>query len=439
MPVIEAAENHLIFFPSLILLNCWRVLFYPKQNVVDKNFKIAQIIARSFFGTLTAGEKQLLEQWRSQSVKNESLYNELSDPQSAKAAFEQINHFKKDQEQKQMSWQKRKTVHLSVYLARASAAAAILLLVILSGIMLHRYSRNQLINDSTQSKISILPGRPGALLTLSSGEKIVLNDQMNDSAVLADDNSHVAFISGKQISYRQQTDPGKEKDLTDGAELVYNMLEVPIKAEYHIILEDGTRVALNAGSSLRYPVRFGRSIRRVEVSGEAFFDVAHEEGRPFEVVDGFGNRIEDIGTSFNVKAYPDDAEHMVVLVEGEIIFHPETGGDKRLDPGFGVVYRSTEPDPVITPVDVNEITAWKEGRFIFNDKPLTYIFSNISRWYGIELEPVDAKAGLLHFTVDIPKYENLATIISILESTGSINFKQEGEKIKAHLNKAGRN
>lgn len=403
---------------------------------MDKYFKLAQIIARSFLGTLTPEEKQLMEQWRSQSVKNELLYRELSDPGSAKAAFEQINRFKKRQGQKQMSWQQRKTVHLRVYLVRASAAAAILLLAILSGIMLHR---NMVVDDSAHSEISVLPGKPGALLTLASGEKIVLDDQMSDSVVLADDYSRVAFVSGKQISYRHQTGTNKEKDLTDEPELVYNMLEVPMKAEYHIILDDGTRVALNAGSSLRYPVRFGRNIRQVEVRGEAFFDVAHDENRPFEVIDCFGNRIEDIGTSFNVKAYPDDAEHMVVLVDGEIIFHPKSGEDKSLNPGYGILYHSTEPEPVVTPVNVGEITAWKEGRFIFNDKPLTYIFSNISRWYGIELDPVDAKVGLLHFTVDIPKYENLATIISILESTGSINFKKDGDKLKVYSNKAGRN
>jgi ferric-dicitrate binding protein FerR (iron transport regulator) len=409
------------------------------HNGVDKYFKIAQIIARSFSDTLTDEEKKLLKEWRSQSVKNESLYNELSDPGSAKAAFEQISRFKKDQGLKQMSWQQSKTAHLPVYLIRVSAAAAILLLAIISSIILHRNKNDMVIERSTQSKISVLPGRPGALLTLASGEKIMLNDQMNDSVVLADDFSRVAFVSGKQISYRQQSGTDKEKEPTDEAELVYNMLEVPMKAEYQIILDDGTRVALNAGSSLRYPVRFGRNKRRVEVRGEAFFDVAHDESRPFEVIDGFGNRIEDVGTSFNVKAYPDDAEHMVVLVEGEIIFHPNRGEDKSLDPGYGIMYHATEPELVVTPVDVDEITAWKEGRFVFNNKPLSYIFSNISRWYGIELEPVNEKVGLLHFTVDIPKYENLATIISILESTGSINFKQDGEKLKVYSNKAGRN
>lgn len=397
---------------------------------MDKYLKIAQIIAKSFFGSLTPDEKELLDNWLKQSPHNGALYNELSNPENTQAAMDQIGRFKQHQHRKNMSWQTKPVLFPSWQ--KFAAAAAVLLFAVLSGVWLFQTRQNK-IETLAESKISVAPGKSVAVLTLASGEKVVLDDHLVDSLLLDTAASQAAFVSNRQISYQLNA---QKEELTSSSNelLVYNTLEVPVKAEYRLVLSDGTKVTLNAGSSLRFPVKFGKSKRQVEVRGEAYFEVVHEENRPFEVLDAFGNRIEDVGTSFNVKAYSDENIHEVALVEGEIIFHSASGKSAGLQPGKGVEYQTKGGGIKLTEIDVAEVTAWKEGRFVFNNKPLSYIFSTISRWYGIDFELEDTQVGGQYFTVDIPKYENLSSIISILESTGSIRFEQEGEKLKISSN-----
>lgn len=407
-------------------MTCLKVIQSTKE--MDKYFKIAQIIAKSFLGSLSAEEQQLLNNWRQQSPRNESLYHDLADSEPTNSGLEQINRFKQHQRTKTMSWQRKPVVFHSWQ--KFAAAAAVLFIAVLSGIWLFQSKPNAL-EPMAESSISVAPGKSGAVLTLASGEKVVLDEQMADSLQLDSTDSQAAFVANRQISYQLQQ---QDAELATAAseQLVYNTLEVPVKAEYRLVLSDGTRVTLNAGSSLRFPVKFGKGKRQVEVRGEAYFEVVHEENRPFEVLDSFGNRIEDLGTSFNVKAYSDEANHEVALVEGEIIFHASKGESKALQPGNGIEYTSAGAGLKLKEIDVTEVTAWKDGRFVFNDKPLSYVFSNISRWYGVAFELDNPAIGEQHFTIDIPKYENLSTIISMLETTGTIHFRKEGAYLKVY-------
>jgi len=395
---------------------------------MDKYFKIARIISKSLVEDLTSKERVLLDDWLNNSPGNKKLYEEFNNEDLRESALNQILRFNDNRKKKQMSWQKDKTLVLRHSFVKIAAVAAIFLLAILSGIYLYEY---QNVSPSTISsnEISVSPGKSGAVLTLSTGKKLVLDELLTDSIQLSDNISNTVVISNKQLTYGQSILPSGLASGEDKTDVIYNTLEVPGRAEYQVILSDGTKVTLNANSSLKYPVCFEKHQRRVELSGEAFFEVAHNASQPFIVVDIYGNQIEVKGTSFNVKAYPDETTANVALVEGSVVFHTKTNAEIDLAPGYGVSFYSTDSTFSRRPVDIEEITSWKTGRFIFDNKDLDYIFSNISRWYGIKLILGDEVVKQLHFSINIPKYENLSVLTDIIESTESVRFEQNGDKL----------
>ena len=190
---------------------------------------------------------------------------------------------------------------------------------------------------------------------------------------------------------------------------------------YNVTLADGTRVMLNAGSRLKYPVEFIGERREVELSGEAFFDVTKSE-KPFEV-NVSGSKIRVYGTRFNVKTTRLNTLE-AVLVEGNIGFQSPNRNEIRITPGEQVSYDSGSGHVEVRQVDTRYATAWMDGVFKYQDKKLNLVLEDISAWYGVEFEP-QVDITIIEVTMNLNKKTPINEVISFIELMTNCKFVKE--------------
>lgn len=265
----------------------------------------------------------------------------------------------------------------------------------------------------------ILPGKKTAVLTLANGEKVSLE---------AEGHKLISVGGGRQI----QVSDGKvvyqqgEKTLSLDAEME-NTVATPLGGEYQLILPDGTKVWLNAASSIRYPVDFGHGARKVTISGEVYLEVAQQKNQPFYVRTG-NTQIEVLGTKFNVSAYQEDQEVRTTLVEGRVNVLAY-GREQLLKPGQQATVNQKNGPIRVAEVDVEDALAWRNGYFSFSNEPLEQVMKKISRWYNVEVEyAMDPANKRLEGTVS--RMEDIHDLLKALELTKTAHFKiKEGRII----------
>ena len=205
-------------------------------------------------------------------------------------------------------------------------------------------------------------------------------------------------------------------------EVEYNTLVIPAGYTYNVTLADGTRVTLNAGSRMKYPVEFVGDKREVELSGEAYFEVT-KSGKPFEV-NVSGSKIRVYGTRFNVKTSLQNTLE-TVLVEGKIGFQSPGRDEVRVAPGEQVSYNASSGNVDVRQVDTRYATAWMEGVFKYQDKKLNLVLEDISAWYGVEFESrIDMT--MIEVTMNLSKKTPIEEVISFIELMTNCKFKKEG-------------
>lgn len=296
------------------------------------------------------------------------------------------------------------------------AAAAVLLCIVSIGIFFYRPTAPKEKDiDVTSQMQDIFPGSNRAVLTLADGSKVVL-DNAKHGVVAA--NSGIKALREKegQLIYQAEADAVRAGN---------NTIETPIGGQFQVQLPDGTRVWLNSSSRLTYPLKFSQQKRMVEVHGEAYFEVAHQSGRPF-IVKTDKQAIEVLGTHFNVMAYAEEAAVKTTLVKGSV--RVVAGKNSLvLKPGQQSWVASTIAELSLSP-DVASAVAWKQGRIEFYDMNLEDIMRMLARWYSFEVEfkgkPLDGS-----FSGSFSRNKNLSTILKSLESTGEVSFKIEGRRV----------
>jgi ferric-dicitrate binding protein FerR (iron transport regulator) len=299
-------------------------------------------------------------------------------------------------------------------------AASILFLFLLGAAFFIKRPGRQKIE--TANNIIIVPGGNKAILTLANGKKISLTDAKKGS-VIQQKNVRILKTANGQLVY-MVADDNKDNSNTV-AQLQYNTMETPRGGQFQLLLPDGTRVWLNAASSLKYPVNFSSAgERRVELNGEAYFEVAHNKDRPFRVVT---NRqvVEVLGTHFNVNAYNDEPNTKTTLLEGAV---KVTGGAKSatLKPGQEANLTDTFK---VSDVDTEEAVAWKNGYFRFDDEKLETVMRKVSRWYNVEVVYKDNDVRNDLFAAVTTRFANISTLLKIMEQTGDASFSIDGSKI----------
>ncbi|WP_420988240.1 FecR domain-containing protein [Chitinophaga sp. CC14] len=292
---------------------------------------------------------------------------------------------------------------------RMAAAACIAVLIGIGGYTFYRSLERRPMAVQTP----LAPGGNKAILTLGNGKVITLDSISNGQ--IAGENGVVKQNNGK-LAYA--ADPS-------GA-VTMHVLTIPRGGQYQLQLSDGTEVWLNSASYIRYPNRFDDKERSVEISGEAYLRVAKNATKPFIVVSK-GQRIEVLGTEFNLMAYPDEAAIKTTLINGAIRVIQQRE-QKILKPGQQAAVTNGAPGIVITTPDLEEVLAWKEGKFRFYNTDIATIMRQVARWYDVEIVYQGQLPGE-EFYGAIPKSENATQILDVLELTHKVHFEIKGKKI----------
>jgi len=302
------------------------------------------------------------------------------------------------------------------------AAAAAVLIFISTGIYFLATSDKKDISLLTKNqpadgqKMDRVPGGNKALLTLADGSQIML-----DSA----GNGLLAQQGMTQILKKQDGQLVYNTSGTGTEELVYNILTTPRGGQYKITLPDGSKVWLNAASSLKYPAAFTGNERKVEITGEAYFEVAKDASRPFKVLVK-EMEVEVLGTHFNINGYEDEAAIRTTLLEGKVKIHANERSDV-LKPGQQSQWQKTGQLKLVNDADLEATMAWKEGNFQFENSDINTVMRQLSRWYDVEIEYKGTISK--HFLGTISRNVKLSQVLEMLQQTGVVKFKIEDKKI----------
>lgn len=264
----------------------------------------------------------------------------------------------------------------------------------------------------------VIPGNNKATLTLSDGSNIDLTDSRK--GLLSKQGSVAVGKSGEgKIVYDAKQAEAKS------AAILYNMISTPRGGQYQVVLSDGTKVWLNAASSIKFPTVFTGHERKVELRGEAYFEVAKNKDMPFKIAVEHMS-IEVLGTHFNVDAYKDEEAIKTTLLEGSVKL--VTGNQQAfLKPGQQATLNQQQSFNIRS-VNTEEAIAWKNGYFIFNNENIQSIMRKISRWYDVEVV-YNGKVDERDFGGTVSRFDSVADVLKSLELTGTVHFKMEGRRI----------
>ncbi|MBE8720769.1 FecR family protein [Sphingobacterium pedocola] len=263
----------------------------------------------------------------------------------------------------------------------------------------------------------IAPGGNKAVLVLEDGTEVNLND-----LIIGD-----FSIDGEAVAHKDTPGQLRYNSLSHSSEKIsYHTIRTPPGGQYHIELADGTKVWLNAASSIRFPARFSGVKRTVEIEGEVYFDVAKQSENPF-VVKSSGQEITVLGTRFNVAAYPDEEEVQTSLIEGSVVLNV-VNQQYSLTPGECTIYDKRHNSVDKATFNPDAVLAWQNGNFVFNMEDIQSVMRKISRWYDVEvIYKGDMKEKL--FSGTISRFGQVEEVLDMLALTETVTFKIEGRRI----------
>jgi transmembrane sensor len=384
----------------------------------DPSEELAQRIAYLINGyirkSLTVSEHEELDEWVTASMENQQLFEELSDPANIKkwinwkeridsdAALEKIK-IKLGFEREPQAVKRRRIWSYWI------AAAAVISLVFLGDYWYQKRAPSGLSAGTVLHDLP--PGGKHAMLTLNDGTKIWL-DTISSGKIAERTNIQILKDSA-QLSYTREG--------IKNPPVTFDELSTPAGGEYQVRLSDGTRVWLNASSSLRYPQQFADSVRKVELTGEGYFEVAKDASHPFIVMAG-ENEIRVLGTHFDVNHYKDNPDIIVTLAEGSVKLNRSVllkPGEEGLINAVGNIQ--------IEKADLEVNLAWKDGQFVFKMTPLDEVMREVSHWYDARVVYQDNNTE--HFNARIPRDVPVSKLLHLLEATGRVHFKIEDKTI----------
>ncbi|MEJ2905820.1 FecR family protein [Pedobacter panaciterrae] len=316
----------------------------------------------------------------------------------------------------------QKTKHTISYILRI--AAVILLCAFLCGGAYYFISYNKPLKENNEiadkPMDDVAPGGNKATLKLANGSIIVLDKAGN--GVLAEESGlKITKTEDGKVVYSQSNG-----NASGNNEVGKNVIATPRSGQYQVTLPDGTRALLNAESSITYPVLFAGNERRVDISGEVYFEVAKDKKRPFRVfVDNM--KVEVLGTHFNVSAYKEDKDISTTLFEGSL--DVIKGADRtRLVPGRLARWNKKKENLENLPADLEEAMAWKNGDFVFNKENIQLIMVKLSRWYDVTVVYKGNMSGL-NFSAKISRKSTISEVLELFQLTESMKYNIKGREV----------
>ncbi|ADY50658.1 anti-FecI sigma factor, FecR [Pseudopedobacter saltans DSM 12145] len=392
----------------------------------DKIFRISDLVVKYIRKELNMQEQSELNQWIESDSENKALFERLVKERNIE---EESNLFSTGN--KQQAWQNimNRTEGVELKHRRGSymkyaAAIAFLILSFFAVIKFKLFSGENLLKESQVAKVEpteIFPGGNKAVLTLGDGSRIVL-DSLKDGNIAEQLGGIVKKTKEGQIVY----DLSDITTKIESQKLVYNTVSTPKGGEYQLTLPDGTKVWLNSMSTLKFPVVFAGNERKVELTGEAYFEVAKDKTKPF-FVQAKDTKVQVLGTHFNISAFADETEVRTTLLEGSV---KVDRGMKTivLVPGQEASASDSKVGFTVREADLEKVMAWKNGYFVFRDEPLESLMKRISRWYNIEVD-YKGDMGSNTFGGKFSKNSTLSELLRSLELTGTVKFKTQERRV----------
>jgi len=382
----------------------------------EQRFRVAYLVAGFIRQSLTEAEHLELDEWVTASMDNQRLFERMIDEKNIDAGLKQLQSIDAKAALKKLKAKIDNPVRqkASVRSLWAYVAAAMVIVLVMIGFLMIGNKKEHIVKPDliTQSS-DIPPGTNLATLTTADGSVIRL-DSVKIGALNLHSNEVITKLDSGQLAYEANPSLVSHVDL-------YNTLTVPAGGQYKLVLPDGSRVWLNAASSLKYTIAFAGNKRTVELSGEGYFEITKDPAHPFEVRAG-GSLVQVLGTHFNINAYANEPQVRVVLAEGSVKLNNTTilkPGEEGSVDGSGSVKT--------TQADVESTLAWTKGQFIFKQAPLDAVMRQVERWYNCE---VIFDANITdHFNASASRNVPVSKLLHFLEGTGTVHFRITDRRI----------
>lgn len=385
------------------------------NELLEKRFDVAKLFAKALAGELDEQEERQLESWLRESPRHVEEWNALR--QEMATDKRALRWQQEGTRMTEKRWQKFKEQtqgrRRRIPAGMRYAAALLVPLLLAAYFLIDREPQK----SQPLAEVPILPGTYKARLILDDGREVAL-----DSAVRV----QVKEMPGVDVKAEDNVLVYTDADTVVEEQVRYNTLEIPRGGEYALQLADGTRVWLNAETSLKYPVTFLGRERRVELNGEGYFEVAKDSAHPFIVsVDGVDVKV--LGTSFNISAY--EGRVVTTLVEGKVAMSsPEDS--VLLVPDRQAVW---DGDRItVAKVEARNYALWREGVFFFEDRPLEEILDALARWYNVHVFWQNPRLQSMRFSVEIKRYEHIDTILRRIAETNRVKFGVNGRMVSVY-------
>lgn len=377
------------------------------------NKRAKALIKKYTNGECTPEEKAIVESWFLKVTENKE--DNLSEPD-----FNTL----KNKFWTKIQQQTNKHNRVIPLWPRIAAAASILLILSFGGyFILRKPATKQIAQNKTHD---IAPGQNQATLTLANGQKIILTKGLNGK-LAQQGNMAVKVNSGNAIAYTSSN-----IGTNTNSAVLYNTLSTKRgeQSPYPLVLADGSKVWLDAASSITFPTAFTNNERLVKITGQAWLEVAHDETHPFKVAVK-GQIIQDIGTVFNINAYDNEPAVKTTLIQGAVNVSIQNASNAlekagvRLKPGQQAVLKNK--DLSVSEANIEQVSAWHNGLFEFHDADVPTVMRQLSRWYDVDVS-YEGNIPNLHFSGNI--YRNVTALkVSDILSFENIHFRIDGKKI----------
>jgi transmembrane sensor len=374
---------------------------YPNGTIMDEK-ELKELLEKYINGTASADEKRLVK----------SYYNHLlstkgndADRQMIERATSQMRSVISTHTQVAMP----ETLRRRLY-TRWAKYAAVLILFMSATVVIYHYAQN----DQAPEFVSVygddvLPGSNRATLSIAGRETITLSEEHQS---LINDGSTIRYSDGTAVSAVEQ--------------IQIATVTTPVAGQYQVQLPDGSRAWLNASSSISYPTAFEGNERNIAITGEVFLEVFKNARQPF-VVSAKNQRIEVLGTSFNVNSYADDGKLYTTLMEGSLKITC-TGNNSSivLRPGKQAII-AEDAAMTVRDIDTDEVSSWKEGFYLIKNQPLSLFGRQIERWYDVDIDM--GSKGDIQLSALVPRDVNLSEVLQAIELKAGLRFKIQGRRV----------
>lgn len=409
----------------------------------DKKFNEHLAVAKLFFKSLlldlSEKEKIKLKAWKNSSQSNRALSNRIEDGKTLANDLLEIESLDVKAATQRIFSQtgmhytvgaSKKSPDVFSYRTFWKVAAACLILGFSAAVWLYLERSKSLSNPLDKSlNAKIVPGVNKAILTLSDGSQVLL-DSSTSGLIGTEGNTQVFMLNGKNLSYTATLNGAAAKP-------VYNTLTTPRGGQYQLTLPDGTAVWLNSASSITFPTSFDGADRVVKITGETYFEVKSIKDqtnigkKPF-IVEVGTERITVLGTHFNINAYGDDYPVKTTLVEGSV----KVSNDKGfvvIQPGEQTIFQYSNTAYKVIKPNLEEVLAWKNGKFIFSEASARSIMLQLSRWYDVDIV-FESDLNGINFSGGLSRKDQIEKLIELLALDGRIKLSLKGRKLYVSRN-----